>query len=141
MSTYAVLKKMREILALEGFPKLEIGVPESALRGPFPAWYVDIPNQDLSYADFRAADVTGSTAISALYVVVHEKNLPSVSEGMGQYLDEILVPSIVTQMCAASRQLSFPAKTSIVRTEVDWRRGNPVAAVKFTLEMRGYVQN
>jgi hypothetical protein len=144
MGAYLTLKLLTGILTLEDFPDLQIGVPDSAIKGPYPAWYLDLPPERFQQGALQAVFRTDTVAITPIFVIVHTDNVPNEEESMGSWLMETLAPSILSQIEAASVAGRFRDETGrgsrVALTDVsyDWRPDLLVAAMRITLEISQY---
>lgn len=144
MGVYQTLKLLTGILALDNFPDPQIGVPDSAIKGPYPAWYFDLPPEIYEQGALQAVFRTSSVAMVPLFVIVHQDNVPNEEESMGSWLMETLAPAILSQIENASIAGRFRDETGrgsrVALTEVkyDWRPDLLVAAMRITLEISQY---
>jgi hypothetical protein len=140
---YSILKKIAEVLKLDGFPDLVIGVPKSALTGAHPAWYIDLPDEDYEYGALQPVYKTKTYAVTRIFIIVHVDDMPQQpSESMAEWLEDVLIPNTVTQFEEAARARTFPlavnCEISVTNVKPDWRPDSPLAVIRFDLELRAY---
>lgn len=142
MGLVSAIKKIREVLIVDGLPELIVGINASFQSSPFPFFYMDVGEITSEYGALVANYETTTLSHTTLVFGVHIDNLPAGHEWalwpieVAESIKEKIMLETRNRTWEQDGSMGFEAK--IVSSKIEFDQTDAMAMCAMVLEIGAY---